>query len=820
MYHPVYVCWDQSQQLAGNSPIKGDYFQVANNQIEQRTMAPVKGAFTRRAKKNTRRGPGRRDKKGVAKHVTGSGTLASASSPSQDSTGERGEICNGGECESTATSVEQPKPSTQAALPISRMPAASHVQPPTASPEKCRGPRWNRRRGGQPARVDDILQQLAGGGLESVVAAARKQQGQAVTGKSDRPVSTGRYSKTEGHVRAESKGSKECSTGQGRVSDEHWGSGREFFEWPVRGTFQGLTTLIVGRASHSSCATSQDTVPSALSGASQDTCTSLTTSRRTSCAPSDLLMQLQGGDAVSVAGEASGAQEELNNINREVVCVGCSVMARMPLVASESDTQHILSAVGGVPRKTYAAAVCVQRAGLHGKSYLVRGSQDLGSEPAECGPACEGSEVLGSAPDVLPGVAAAMDEIHGGGPVVMELGHDKQEQKVKCSLAPGCSEVSGQSFVSCHFSSLPAQMALSGRTPEQSKEMQAQGREPLCSMSKDVSKGSMPGCLPGQSTAEHSIKSSVSKCMSTGPGIGCPLGQCVDLQGGIKESIRSLACKDHVAGGMLVQDTAGAKSEARSKISAGWDLDFLDLEDDEDSYMETLDPAAGKQEVVAGGGTRLRVVAQQQMPEEPLHVVTMQTKTEVGAEANLGFPGGPCGSGGLQPAKEVSEKGAVNAPRTLGRRQETYPSLLESLTVSSGVRGKKCEGKSVVVEGANSATLSPQPLGNTQDRAKGRRALAVRPATSRQARRRANRRNPEQVGKVKKASPRAMDQIGGGVTGVKAGSKFVAAEETSLQGSFPGTALELQDHLDDLLADELAEVCAELAITTPVGVRQ
>jgi hypothetical protein len=215
---------------------------MANNHIEQRPMAPFKSASTRRANKKTRRGSGRRDGKGVAKHVTGSVELASASSKCQDSTGEPGEICSGGECESTATSVEQPKPSTQAALPNSRMPAASHAQPPTASPGKCRGPRWNRRRGGQPARVDDILQQLAGGGLESVVAAAC-----AALAASCQPCSKDQAAKG---------GSEKAKS--------------------------------IATASHSSCA-SITTVPSALNVASQDT--SLTTSPRISCTRSDVSIE-------------------------------------------------------------------------------------------------------------------------------------------------------------------------------------------------------------------------------------------------------------------------------------------------------------------------------------------------------------------------------------------------------------------------------------------------------------------------------------------------------------------------------------------------
>jgi hypothetical protein len=205
--------------------VMSEYFQVANNHIEQRPMAPVKGASILRANKKTRRESGRRDRKGVV--------LALDSSPCPDSTGEAGEIYSGGECESTSTSVMQPNPSTQAALPNTGPCAESHVQPPTACPEKCRGPQWNRMCGGQPARVDNILQQLVGGALESVVAAAR-----AALAASRQP------------------------RGKGQVAKG--GSDK---------------TGNIARASHSSCA-STSTVPSDLTGALQDS--SLTTSRRTS----------------------------------------------------------------------------------------------------------------------------------------------------------------------------------------------------------------------------------------------------------------------------------------------------------------------------------------------------------------------------------------------------------------------------------------------------------------------------------------------------------------------------------------------------------
>jgi hypothetical protein len=828
-----------------------------------------------RAHKNTRRSSGHRDGKNVAKHVTGSVMLASASSLCRDSTGEPGVVRSGGECNTTGTSVMQPKPDTQAASPNSGACTASHVEPPTssqqsqysASPEKSRGLRCNRRRRGQPARVDDILQQLAGGGLESVVAAARaavaasrgqQGMGQAVKGGPERPGNTERCSEKEGHVKAEPKSGQECSDGTGRESVEHLGSGCELFEWPARGSFQGLATSIMGGPSQSTCATSQDAAPRAMRDASQDTFTSLTTSPRTSCCLSDIPMQLQGGDAERVAGEACCAQEELDNANRESVCVGCSVAARGPHVA-ESDTDF------GVQCKTYTASVCVPHAGPQGKPNSMCGSRNLGGEPvvcfphtpktfnavsavceapdkeslvavsiplapatptARCGQACEGSEVLGSAPDVLPGAPAAIKETCGGGLVVMELsGHDNQEQVVKSTLTPGCSEEPGQSFVSCHFSSMSAQVAFNGRAPEQSKATQAIEREPLCSMSTEVSSGALSGCLPGLSTAAHSIKSSASKGTSTGHGFGCHLGQSIDLQGAPKESVCCLACNDHVAGGALVHDTTGAKCEAQRKIYAGWDLDFLDLEDDEVSYMETFDPSIGKLAVVALGGTRTQVAAQQQTPEEPLHMVTMQKQTGVAAEPKVGSRGLPCGSIVLQPTRELYEKGEVNTSSTPAERQEAPPSSCElTKTVASGVHGKKCGGKSVVVEGANStpSVRSTQLICNTQDPGNGRRALAllVRPATGLQARQRACHLSPEKVGKVKRASPQAIDQIRGRVPQEKAGNKFAAVEGGSLQASFPGTALELQEHLDDLLADELAEVCAELALTTAVRVRQ
>jgi hypothetical protein len=138
--------------------------------------------------------------------------------------------------------VTQLKPSSQAASPNTGTCAASRVHPPTASPEKCQGARWNLRRRGQPARVDDILQQLASGGLESVVTAAR-----AALAASCHPCSKGQAAKG-GSDKAEN----------------------------------------IARASNSSCA-SISTVPSALTGASQDT--SLATSLRISCTRSDISIE-------------------------------------------------------------------------------------------------------------------------------------------------------------------------------------------------------------------------------------------------------------------------------------------------------------------------------------------------------------------------------------------------------------------------------------------------------------------------------------------------------------------------------------------------
>jgi hypothetical protein len=88
--------------------------------------------------------------------------------------------------------------------------------------------------------------------------------------------------------------------------------------------------------------------------------------------------------------------------------------------------------------------------------------------------------------DVVPGVTAAMEETCSKGCIVMEFGHDKQEQVLKCTLTPGCSGVPGQSFVASRFSLPSTQVALNGSAPEQSmqKAMQADEREPLCSMSK------------------------------------------------------------------------------------------------------------------------------------------------------------------------------------------------------------------------------------------------------------------------------------------------------------------------------------------------
>jgi hypothetical protein len=88
--------------------------------------------------------------------------------------------------------------------------------------------------------------------------------------------------------------------------------------------------------------------------------------------------------------------------------------------------------------------------------------------------------------DILPGVTAAMEETRINGSIVMEFGHDKQEKVLKCTLTPGCSGVPGQSFVASRFSLPSTQVALNGSAPEQlvQKAMQADEREPLCSMSK------------------------------------------------------------------------------------------------------------------------------------------------------------------------------------------------------------------------------------------------------------------------------------------------------------------------------------------------
>jgi hypothetical protein len=106
------------------------------------------------------------------------------------------------------------------------------------------------------------------------------------------------------------------------------------------------------------------------------------------------------------------------------------------------------------------------------------------------------------------------------------------------------------------------------------KAMQAGERQPLCSMSKEVSNVPMTGCLPRQPTATHSIKHSVSKGTSGGPRVGCHLGQCYDLQGCIRRAfgalLATILCLE-----ALVHDTLRAKCEVRHQTSAGWDSDFL-----------------------------------------------------------------------------------------------------------------------------------------------------------------------------------------------------------------------------------------------------